>query len=97
MLIWRGHCGATAILTKLVLTRATDFHLLAIMALQTDSEEIAPDWQGPCVSHARFAGSLDGRKRLSIDDDAMPANNRNERTVSKRAQHKAIKDAGGQW
>ena len=60
-------------------------------AVQTD-----PAWTGQRVDFPAFSAAL-SQRRAELGDPEMPRNAGTNRTPSKRALLKAIKDAGGNW
>jgi hypothetical protein len=66
------------------------------MASTTSRTDGKKGWTGPRVTHAEAAERLAAR-RAELGEPELPRNAGKNRTPSKRALLKAIKDAGGKW
>jgi hypothetical protein len=61
------------------------------------SKRSAPEpWQGRRIDFPAFSEAL-SKRRAELADPDLPRNSGKNRTPSKRALLKAIKDAGGEW
>lgn len=54
------------------------------------------EWQGRRIDFPAFSEAL-SKRRAELADPDLPRNAGTNRTPSKRALLKAIKDAGGEW
>ena len=60
------------------------------------AEAVMPETEGPVIDMAELGARL-VRRRAELGNPDMPRNAGTNRTPSKRALLKAIKEAGGEW
>ena len=64
---------------------------MALKRLKTE-----PEWTGRRIDFPEFSEAL-SKRRAELGEPELPRNAGTQRTPSKRALLKAIKDAGGKW